>query len=259
MTAREHAALAVARRALAPLEGTWLATELDALLARARGTEADAPGVLIALGLMRFDPSILAVLHQAVTQARCLRLTYRGAQDTAAKARTVHPVRIDIVDQQPYLIAWDEQRRDLRTFKVARVSRAQILRTKSNVPSGAAESQETIARSVKVWRSNPADVRVRISADVARFVGEWPLVPGQKTEAAPNGAIDICARVNGLEETVRWTLRWGKNARAIEPAALVARMREELASALAGYGDDAKKTQMREASRPRTVRGSKTQ
>jgi predicted DNA-binding transcriptional regulator YafY len=235
MTPRERAAIALARRALSSIEGTWLVRELDAVLSRAHAVAAQDSGVQLALSTPRYDPEILRVLHQGVTARRKLRIRYRGADDEAPRERVVHPVEIHVVDQQPYLIAWDELRRDLRTFKLSRVSVAKLLRDKAapEQPTRAARSE---AKAVKVWSTDPIDVRIRIAKPVARFVTEWPLTPTQQLEPAPRGAVDVCARVYGLSETLRWVLRWGKGAEVRAPEALRELVREELAAALAGYG-----------------------
>jgi predicted DNA-binding transcriptional regulator YafY len=93
---------------------------------------------------------------------------------------------------------------------------------------------------VKVWSTDPVDVRIRIAKPVARFVPEWPLTPTQQLEPGPRGAIDVCARVYGLRETLRWVLRWGQGAEVRAPQELRELVRIELAAALEGYGGAAR-------------------
>jgi predicted DNA-binding transcriptional regulator YafY len=143
-------------------------------------------------------------------------------------------VELQVVDQHPYLIAWDELRRDMRTFKLARVSAAKLLRDRAK-PGRARVAPRPEARSVKVWSSDPVDVRIRIDRTVARFVPEWPLTSTQVVEAAPRGALDVCTRVYGLRETLHWVLRWGSGAEVRAPEALRELVRQELAGALMGY------------------------
>ncbi len=240
MTSGERAAIALARQALSSIEGSHLVRELDAVLGRARAVERLSSGVEIARTSIAFDPALLRTLHDAVARSRKLRIRYRGVSESAPQDRVVHPVSLYVVDQQPYLLAWDELRRAPRKFKIARVSQAKVLRDKA-LPKQ--HERSASASSVKVWSTDPVDVRVRIAKSVARFLNEWPLVPAQTLEAALDGAVDVCARVFGIEETVRWVLRWGKNAEAIEPPALRARVQEELAVALANY-DSAKSSQL---------------
>lgn len=233
MGPKEHAAIALARRALSPIEGSWIVQELDATLKRAQGNDEPDTGVRLQLAPLAYRPDIVRTLHEAVTNRRKLRIRYQGVNDAIPSDRVVHPVELHVVDQQPYLIGWDDHKRAQRTFKVARISHAKILRHKAQ-PLRSPERRSS-ASSVKVWSSDPVEVRIRIAKSAARYVHEWPLVPGQILEAAPGGAVDVRARVYGIEETLRWVLRWGRNAEALEPRALRDRVRQELESALAGY------------------------
>lgn len=237
MTARESAAIALARRALSAIEGSWIVRELDAVLERARTVPSTETRVELPLAPLTHHPEIMRALHDALASQRKLRMRYRGASDAVAKDRVVHPVALQVVDQQAYLIAWDELRKDQRKFKVARISRAKLLRDKA-VPREREGQRDPRAKAVKVWSSDPVDVRIRIGKQVARFIVEWPLTSNQAVEPAPRGAIDVCARVYGLEETLRWVLRWGKQAQVIEPNELRRRVREELMGALGGYRED---------------------
>ena len=234
MSARERAALLLARRALSSVEGTWLVQELDALLRQGRSVGETQSGVLFKLGLLSYDPKILQTLHDAVTQQRVLRIRYRGAEDASARSRIVHPVRLQVADQQPYLLAWDESKRALRVFKAARVRQATKLRSKSRMPASALEAMDQ-AHSVKIWQNEPCEVRIRIAPAAARFVHEWPLVPGQVLESGSDGSVVVCATVYGLPETLRWTLRWGRNAEVLSPSTLRESVQRELSEALAAY------------------------
>jgi predicted DNA-binding transcriptional regulator YafY len=223
----------LARRALSSVEGSWVVRELDAVLERSRTVAQQATRIDLTLAPLSYQPDILRVLHEALTAQRKLRIHYRGASDATGKDRVVHPSHLQVVDQQAYLVAWDEQRRDRRTFKVTRISRAKLLRDKAQPQR--ADVRDDKAKSVKVWSSDPFDVRVRIAKDVERFINEWPLASNQSVEPAPRGATDVCARVYGLEETLRWVLRWGRHAEVVSPPALRQRVHEELLGALASY------------------------
>jgi len=235
LSPREHATAALAHRALAPLAGALPVQELERLLARSRNEQPENLRIDIRAPASRAHPDHLHTVSDALASQRVLRLHYRGAKDQSPKARRVHPVQIQVVDGAPYLIAWDERAKALRKLKVARVTLAKKLREKCRVPSGALAAKDSLARSVKVWSDNPIDVRIRIAKAAARYVHEWPLVPEQIIEDAPGGAADVCARVYGVEETLRWVLRWGASARVLEPRELRERVVSELSDALSGY------------------------
>lgn len=235
LSPREHATAALARRALLPLAGTVPVQELDRLLRRARGLPIEALRIDIAAPASSAHPDILHAVQDATTEQRVLSIRYRGANDAHPKPRRVHPIQLQVVDGAPYLIAWDEGARGVRTFKTIRISVAKKLRDTCRIPEHATTPADPTARSVKVWSGAPIDVRIRIAPPAARYASEWPLTSDQTLEPAPRGALDVCARVYGLEETLRWTLRWGQNAEALEPAELRTRATTELRTALASY------------------------
>ena len=237
----EHATLALAHRALSPLSGTAPVAELERALARSRGEPRDDLGIDIALAASRAHPDLLRTLQHAAADQRVLIIRYRGAKDPKPKTRRVHPIKVQVVDGTPYLIAWDAAAKAVRTFKAARVSQARKLRDKCRIPDRALEPADATARSVKIWSGGAVDVRIRIAAAAARYVHEWPLVSEQVIEDPKAGAVDVCARVYGLEETMRWVLRWGANAEVIEPRELRERVARELVAALAGYGGEGRR------------------
>jgi predicted DNA-binding transcriptional regulator YafY len=249
LSPREHATAALAHRALASIAGTGPVQELERLLLRARGEPMERLNVDIPGPASRAHPDILRSLQAAAAEQRVLSIRYRGTRDEHPKARRVHPIALQVVDGAPYLIAWDEGAKGVRTFKALRVSVAKKLRDKCRVPAHATVPIDARARSVKVWSSAPVDVRIRIAKGAARYASEWPLTPEQAIEPAANGAVDVCARVYGLEETLRWTLRWGQNAEALEPGELRARVAEELGGALARYEVEGVRGRERRAAR----------
>jgi predicted DNA-binding transcriptional regulator YafY len=218
--------------------------ELERLLARSRSEPQENLRIDVRAPASRAHPDHVQVISDALAAQRVLRLHYRGAKDQAPKARRVHPVQIQVVDGAPYLIAWDEQAKALRKFKVARVTLAKKLREKCRVPSSALGAKDSRARSVKVWSDHPVDVRIRIAKAAARYVHEWPLVPEQTIEDASGGAVDVCARVYGIDEALRWVLRWGASAEVIEPRELRERVVGELSTALASYRREGRRSQL---------------
>ncbi|MCX4676500.1 transcriptional regulator [Streptomyces sp. NBC_01433] len=69
----------------------------------------------------RIDPQTLTTLASAATGQERLRFTYRTGDGTETK-RQVEPYRLVSTGQRWYLVAYDLQREDWRTFRVDRVS-----------------------------------------------------------------------------------------------------------------------------------------
>jgi predicted DNA-binding transcriptional regulator YafY len=141
------------------------------------------------------DPALLSTLAQACRDCEPIHFTYtaRGADPTN---RWVEPHRMVTMGRRWYLVAYDRDRQDWRSFRVDRISEP---RTSGHtfrprdLPADDALSfvQAGIRRmpqryAVRVVFHAPAD-------DVAAFVGHWATVTGTKERAV------LEMNVDGLE------------------------------------------------------------
>ncbi|HWN67094.1 MAG TPA: transcriptional regulator [Haliangium sp.] len=232
-TALQVLALRLARHLLAPLDGTRLIRELDALLKRKVRADGYAPAVVVPEPPPTGARSITTAVERAMIDGVRIAFTYAAARGEPS-GRKVDPLALHVRDGQLYLSAFDVDKRALRTFKIARMSTAQVLEEKAEEHPEYDEAR-VFAHAAKIWAGPLVDVVVRISPRGARFVKEWPLVPSQELEKQPDGSVLVRARVSGTVEAMRWVLRWGKDAQAIEPAELRAAVVTELLGAIAAY------------------------
>jgi predicted DNA-binding transcriptional regulator YafY len=232
-TARQVYALRLARHLLVPLEGTKILRELDVLLPRKARAEGRAPAVVVPPPQSAGEPSITAAIERAMIQGVRVAFTYAASRGEPS-GRKVEPLALHVRDSHLYLSAFDVDKRELRTFKIARMSTAYVLEEKADEHPEYDEAR-VFAHAAKIWDGPLVDVEVRISPRGARFVREWPLVPSQQLEKLPDGAVLVRARVSGTVEAMRWVLRWGKDAQVIAPAELRAAVATELLGAIAAY------------------------
>jgi predicted DNA-binding transcriptional regulator YafY len=225
-------ALRLARHSLAPLEGTTFLRELDALLPR-KPPAGHGPAVVVPPLQAAGEPSVMTAIERAVFERARLAFTYTASRGEPTE-RKVDPLVLHVRDSHLYLSAFDVAKGARRTFKVARISSAQVLAEKADEHPDYDDAL-VFAHSAKIWDGPLVDVEVRISPRGARFVKEWPLVPLQQLEKLPDGAVLVRARVSGIIEAMRWVLRWGKDAQVIAPAELRAAVVTELLGAIAAY------------------------
>ncbi|MFC7386522.1 helix-turn-helix transcriptional regulator [Sphaerisporangium rhizosphaerae] len=103
-------------RALAKLEQVLpsrLRHRVGALQASIEAVPPDRPGPSV-------DPGVLTALAAACRDRERLRFDYR-AHDGSAAVRTVEPHRLVSWGRRWYLVAWDVERQDWRTFRADRV------------------------------------------------------------------------------------------------------------------------------------------
>lgn len=229
VTPIQLAALALARDALAPLAGTAVVRELDALVPAPPGPST------VRFGPAAARPAAVSVIDAAIAEGQRIRVHTRVAsRGGELRSYVLEPITLRVVAGVTYLDAWSVERDELRTFKVARIVAAELLPERA-APHPDVELESVFAAAVKTWAGEIARARIRIAADAAWAVSEYPLLPGQTVTAQPDGSVIVEADVAGIVEAARWTLSWGRNAEALDPAELRALVLEELRGAQARY------------------------
>jgi predicted DNA-binding transcriptional regulator YafY len=87
--------------------------------------------------------------------------------------------------------------------------------------------------SFKVIHDELYTVKVRISPDWARWVGEKIWHESQKIAKQPDGSIEITFRVAGLDGIKRWILSFGPEVVVLEPERLKNMLCKDLSRNLA--------------------------
>lgn len=234
-TPLQVAALRLAREALGPLSGTALVAQLDALLGMLPDESAPLRGLDVVGKPQRSTARIVHAIDFAMQATKQLEILTRVAARGGEERRyVVDPLLLRVVDDDLYLFAWAHERKSARTFKVARIQQATV-REEPAHPHPDVDTTEAFRGAVKAWSGSLTRVRVRLRAAIAWLVDEYPLVAGQEVTTDPDGSVVVSAEVAGLLEPVRWVLSWGRNAQALEPAALRQAVAEELGEALGGY------------------------
>ncbi len=202
--------------------------KLDQVLpARLRGEVEAVRAVTVTLpgGGPAVDPQALVTLARAARDGVRARFGY-ASRDGAASARDVEPYRLVATGRRWYLLAWDLDREDWRTFRLDRMSEvtASTLRFRSrDAPDAADYVQQSLTRGGyrvlgRVRIGAPADaVRARVPATVGTV---HPIDEGSCELAA--GA----DHVEALAQHLAWVaLGLKADLEVIEPEALATAMR----------------------------------
>ena len=89
--------------------------------------------------------------------------------------------------------------------------------------------------SFKVMHDELYTVKIRISPEWARWVGEKIWHESQKITNLPDGSLEMPFQVAGLDEIKRWILSFGPQAVVLEPVKLREMVRKDLSRNLAQY------------------------
>lgn len=227
-------ALGVARSVLAPLEGLSLVRELDALLGHTRGSGPAVIPLNIAPASASASPEATAAVELALQGRRRLSFGYQSPKSESAEPRVVDPIGLRAVEGHLYLVAFDVAKQGARTFKLPRMRDVVVLAEVAE-PHPEVDEEALFADSVKAWAGPSHDIVIKIPARLAGVAAEWPLIAGQEVHDQGDGSAIVRARVAGLVEAMRWTLRWGADAEAIEPPELRAMVATQVARMARNY------------------------
>jgi predicted DNA-binding transcriptional regulator YafY len=93
--------------------------------------------------------------------------------------------------------------------------------------------------SFKVMHDELYTVKIRISPDWARWVGEKIWHESQRAKKNGDGSLELSFQVAGLEEIKRWVLSFGSDVLVLEPERLKEMVRKDLSKNLAQYSKPA--------------------
>lgn len=234
LTALQVASLRLARAQLAPIAGTRLLQELDRFLSSLRIAQPLQTNFRFAdVRKPLPEAQIVRTLEKALRLGRRVRVEYRAVSRGGKPAtRLIEPLVFAVAEAEPYVYAYCVDQKAERTYKLARIARAELTGEKGTYRAD--KGRDPFAHAVKAWSGPSVEVQVRIDARVAWLAREYPL-PGQSERPNADGSVTITARVAGTVEAQRRILAWGSAVEVLRPPELREAVRQELAAALGKY------------------------
>jgi predicted DNA-binding transcriptional regulator YafY len=168
------------------------------------------------LNLMIFD-----ALAKAAAGRKQIAIKYRKPGHRHAELRVVDPWHLANINGEWFLFAFDQLRKDLRTFVPARI--------KSVRPTGETfQRPETFSIEKRLRDSfgvhsaqGKFHVTIRFNETVADYIREKRWHDSQKLIERKDGGVELRLELSSLQEIERWILGWGGNAVVLKPRALV--------------------------------------
>ncbi|QEC46152.1 YafY family transcriptional regulator [Baekduia soli] len=136
----------------------------------------------------RIDADVLATIAGAIRDGERVRFAYRAKDDSATRRR-VEPAAVVHTGYRWYLVAWDLDREDWRTFRVDRIAGrvgAAGRGTRREVPGG--DPAAYVRRAIRAQDSAPVPGRVRLHAPADAVARR---VPARYATVEPDGD-DAC-------------------------------------------------------------------
>lgn len=149
------------------------------------------------------------------------------------------PVRLVLVDGEPYLWAWDGAAAKLKNYKLSRIAAVEPRPALRGVPTGLdAEVRASLANAFRgvAGQAQRGRVVLRIAADAVPHVRDRRLGTAQRWTDLPDGAARVEFNTHGLEAVRHWVLQFGPRVVVESPPALAEWVREESRRTLSAYG-----------------------
>lgn len=187
------------------------------------------------------DPNFLRSL-ETLTEAWALQrktaVWHRDANGRIQK-RTFAPYFIEpyAVGQSVHAIGWSWPQDEMRTYKVERLERIELLREPYAIPDDF-DPQELLKDAWGIWYTGepPVEVILRFSPRVASRVHETRWHRSEQVAVEPDGSLRWTAWIAEPQEMMPWIRGWGADVEVIEPTKLREALRQEFADAARKYG-----------------------
>ena len=180
----------------------------------------------------RQDPNFLRTLETltlAWAQLRKVRLWHRK-DDGRVQEFVFAPYFIEpyAVGQSVHTIGWREPPAALRTLRLDRIDRIELLGEPYELPPDF-NPDELLKDAWGIWYtdSEPVEVRLRFTRAVAHRVRETRWHRSEQVEALPNGELLWRAWIAAPREMFPWSRGWGANVEVLAPADVRAELAEE--------------------------------
>jgi len=166
---------------------------------------------------------VLATVAEAWVKQRMLRITYRSMLAEEARERVIEPYCIEPAapEHDSYVIAYCHVREEVRTFKMARIERAELTDDAYTIPADF-DADKFFGSSWRVIVGG-AVRRVRLKtadAEIMRLMEETVWHPSQVLEMQKDGSMIMTLRVAPTVDFLSWILGWGEKIEVLEPREL---------------------------------------
>jgi predicted DNA-binding transcriptional regulator YafY len=175
-------------------------------------------------------------LTEAVREGRRLELVYWTASRDQTCRRVVDPYHLTSIAGEMYLVAYCHLREEVRMFVPGRIRSANDTGEQFERPADF-RIEDYLDGTFRALRGEgkPRRVRLRFTAEAARYVREKEWHPTQKLQERKDGGVELSLRLSHLGEVKRWVLSYGAACEVLEPAELRRMVREEVQRTISLY------------------------
>ena len=170
------------------------------------------------------DLKTFQTVSDAVRKSAVLAFSYKKLNVATFEKRTVEPYHLACIQNQWYCFARDVDRREIRTFVLARMRDA-VGTGQTFIKSEKFSLKDYLKDSLGVFSGKGKhDIRIRFDKFAAQLVRERVWHPSQQIQELTGGEIEFRLTLSTLHEIEPWVLSWGEHARVLGPKELVGKL-----------------------------------
>ncbi len=173
------------------------------------------------VGDLEHKKTIYQQLIDSRARRQVVRLEYESLTEWETISTKFRPYQMMYSRHSWYVVGRSTLHKEVRTFKLARIVRLEMLREKYSLARGF-----SLRRYLRnAWRIVPEEGRdqqmvVRFSSLVAKNIAEVTWHPTQRLEMQEDGSLLFHATVSGINEFSWWVLGYADQAEVLKPARL---------------------------------------
>jgi predicted DNA-binding transcriptional regulator YafY len=172
------------------------------------------------------DLMTFQVVSEAVRKSVALEFEYKKLNAPSYEKRTIEPYHLACIQNQWYCFAHDVDRREMRTYVLARMRKAAGT-GHTFIKSKKFSMKEHLKDSLGVFSGKGKhNIRIRFDKFAAQLVRERVWHPSQQIQELTGGEIEFRITLSSLHEIEPWVLSWGNHVRVLGPNELINRLRD---------------------------------
>ena len=172
-------------------------------------------------------------ISDAYSMKKKIGIGYKSIKSGESE-RVLHPYGIYNYEGDTYLIAYCENRKEVRDFKLCRISKLNIMDEKYKIDKDF-DIHEYTKNSIGNFKGEEIEIHLIIREPFATIVSEKRWSSKQSIKELSDGSIEFRARMMGYEQMKSWILGMGPSVTVLEPQKLVDDVKEDIKKMMSTY------------------------
>lgn len=170
----------------------------------------------------------------SIIEQKTCAILYHAFCDDTVKKYNINPLHLFERDGGLYLLVVVTEYNEIRTLALERIKSFEST-DKEFIYPDAFKPEEFLSSAFSLYFGDAIDVKVRFTAQQARFIRERIWAKEQTVTDEPDGSILFSMKTSGWWDIKHWVLSFGVEAELIEPVEMRDEIRQELAETLNKY------------------------